>query len=147
MTRTTFLPEAVLPLLLAAADATFVPAQLWVLDTAFVVLDREAPAESGIARALDRMPQARITTGQRFTGMRDSIHRLVAAGTLVPGGKGQDAGYSVSPAFVRRGRQMLTALPLPEQTALRRAAQTFNDASRMLSKNSLASLPSGSAMI
>jgi hypothetical protein len=147
MTHTALTPDAVLPLVLAAAGADFVPAQLWPLDTALVVLDRETAEGSGIARALARMPQDRITTGQRFTGLRDSIHRLVASGALIPGGEGWDAGYAVLPGLIDQGCRMLSTLPLPEQAALRRAAQTFNEASRMLSKKSLASLPSGSARI
>lgn len=147
MAQTALTPDAVLPLLLAVADADFVPAQLWPLDTALVVLDREVGKGSEISRALARMPQARVTTGQRFTGLRGSIHRLVASGALTPGGDGWDAGYSVSNDFLDRGRTMLATLPLPEQAGLRRAAQAFNEASRMLSKKSEASLPSGSARI
>lgn len=147
MGQTALTPDAVLPLLLAAADADFVPAQLWPLDTALIVLDREISAESPVARALGRMPQARITTSQRFTGLRGSIHRLVAAGALVPGGEGWGAGYAVEPDLLDRGRAMIAVLSLPEQVALRRAGQTFRDASRMLSKKSAASLPSGSARI
>jgi hypothetical protein len=147
MSQTALTPDAVLPLVLAAADADFIPAQLWLLDTALIVLDREIPEASGLARALDRMPQARVTTGQRFTGLRGSIHRLVASGALVPGGEGWDAGYAVAPEFIDKGRAMLATLPLPEQAALGRAGQAFNEASRMLSKKSLAFLPSGSATI
>lgn len=147
MSQAALTPDAVLPLVLAAADADFVPAQLWPLDSALVVLDRETDEGSEVARALTRMPQARITTGQRFTGLRGAIHRLVATGAFVPGGEGWDAGYTVSPEFLKRGRTMLSTLPPPEQAALRRAAQTFNDASRMLSKKAAASLPSGSATI
>jgi hypothetical protein len=140
-------PESVLPLLLAAANADFIPAQLWPLDTALVVLDREKPKESEIGRALDRMPQVRITTGQRFTGLRSSMHRLAAAGALLPHGEGWAAGYAVDPDFLNRGRRMLATLPLPDQAALRCAAQALSDASRMLSKKSAASLPSGSGKI
>lgn len=147
MSQTALTPDAVLPLLLAAANADFVPAQLWPLDTALAVLDRDTPEESAIAWALDRMPQARITTGQRFTGLRSSIHRLVASGALVPGGEGWDSGYAVASDFLGRGRAMLGTLPLAEQDALRRAGQAFNEASRMLSKKSAASLPSGLARI
>lgn len=147
MNQTALTPDAVLPLVLAAADADFVPAQLWPIDSALAVLDRETRDRSEIARALARMPQARITTGQRFTGLRDTIYRLVASGALVPGGEGWDAGYAVASEFLDRGRTMLVTLSLPEQAALRCAAQAFSDASRMLSKKSAASLPSGSARI
>jgi hypothetical protein len=147
MTQTALFQDVVLPLLLAAADTTFLPAQPWPLDTALAVLDREIPEGSAIARALDRMPQARVTTGQRFTGIRESIRRLVTSGALVPQGEGWHAGYGVSPDFLDGGRSILTTLPLAERAAMRRAAQAFSEASRMLSKNSAASLPSGSARI
>jgi hypothetical protein len=147
MVQTALIPDAVLPLLLATAGAEFVPAQLWPLDTALVVLDRETESDSEVARALSRMPQARITTGQRFTGLRGSIHRLVASGALIPGGEGWHAGYAVSPESLDGGRRMLATLPSADRDALRRAAQAFNEASRMLSKKSAASLPRGSARI
>jgi hypothetical protein len=140
-------PDAVLPLLLAAADSEFVPAQLWPLDAALVALDRVVPDGSPVARALRRMPQSSVSTGQRFTGLRGSIHRLVSSGALVPGGEGWDAGYAVSAELLYRGRSLLTTLTPPEHTALRRAAQTLNDSLRMLSKKSAASLPSGSPRI
>jgi|SRR5579862_250551 len=147
MTQPALIPDAVLPLLLAAADAGFVPVQLWPLDTAMIVLDRETSEESEIGRALDRMPQARITTGQRFTGLGSMIDRLVASGALVPNGEGWEAGYTVAPGLLDRGRRTFETLPLPDQAALHRAAQTFSDALRMLSKKSPASLPIGSATI
>lgn len=147
MSTTSLTPDAVLPLLLAAADADFVPAQLWPLDTALVVLDRETLENSEIGHALRRMPQTRITIGQRFIGLRDLIHRLVRAGALVPSGGGWNAGYAVRPDFIDRGHRMLSGLPAQEQAALRHAGQTFSEASRMLSKKSAASLPNVPATI
>jgi hypothetical protein len=93
------------------------------------------------------MPQARVTTSQRFTGLHSLLCRLVDGGALVPGGEGWKAGYTVAPSFLNRGRQMLASLPPAEQAAMRRAGQVFSEASRMLSKKSAAALPSGSATI
>lgn len=147
MQETALTPDAVLPLLLAEGNINFLPAQLWPLDAALAVLVREAPDASPVTRAIGRMPQASRPNGQRFIGLRGSIHRLVANGMLTPGGTSWDAGYVVAPEMRARGSQMLTALSLPERAALRRAAQVLNDASRMLSKNAAASASSGSATI
>jgi hypothetical protein len=145
-TRTAITQEGVFPLLIAAGNIRFLSAQLWPLDLALVVLDREVPEESELRRALARMAQASTPNGQRFTGLRSSIHRLVARGALRPGGEGWDAGYTVEPEIADEGRRMLAALPQPDQAALRRAAQALSDATKMLSKNGAASA-SGSATI
>jgi hypothetical protein len=147
MIETAVLPDAVLPLLVAEANVEFLPAQLWPLDAAFVVLAREVPDASPVSRALSRMPQATQPNSQRFTGLRSSIQRLVAKRMLKPEGCGWDAGYVVSPEMRDRGSQMLAALSPPERAALRDAAQVLSDASRMLSKNVAASALSGSPTI
>ena len=138
-TRAAITQEGVFPLLIGAGDIRFLSAQLWPLDLALVVLDREAPEQSELRRALARMPQASTPNGQRFTGLRSSIHRLAARGALMPGGEGWDAGYTVEPDIADEGRRMLAALPLPDQVALRRAAQALSDATNMVSKNGAAS--------
>lgn len=140
-------PEALLPLLIAGGDVDFIPAQLWVLDAAFVVLARETPETSEIGRALARMPQALRPAGQQFTGLRTSIHRLVATGMLRPEGRGWDAGYVVAPEMRDSGLKLHAALAESERVGLRRAAQVFNEALRMLSKNDAAAAPSGSGTI
>jgi hypothetical protein len=144
---TALIPEAVVPLLLGAGNTEFLSAQLWPLDLALVVLAREAPEGSEVQRVLARMPQAAASNGQRFTGLRNSIQRLVARGALRPGGEGWDAGYAVQPKIREDGRRMLKALPLPDQAALQSAAQALSEALRMVSKNGAASAPSGSATI
>src|SRR4051812_25616262 len=103
-------PETLLPLLVSEGDTEFLPAQVWVLDAAFVVLAREIPAGSAIARALDRMVQASRPGGQQYTGLRTSIHRLVATGMLRPEGSGWGAGYAVSREMRDSGLHLRAAL-------------------------------------
>ena len=50
--------ETLLPLLIADGDVHFIPAHLWVLDAALLVLARCTPETSAVGRALARMPQA-----------------------------------------------------------------------------------------
>jgi hypothetical protein len=140
-------PETLLPLLIADGDVDFIPAQLWVLDAALVVLARETPETSAIGRALARMPQVVRPAGQQFTGLRTSIHRLVATGMLRPKGSGWDAGYVAAPEMRDSGLKLRSALAESERVGLRRAAQVLNEASRMLSKNEAAAAPSGSGTI
>jgi hypothetical protein len=146
-TRTAITQEGVFPLLIAAGNIPFLSAQLWPLDLALVVLDREAPEQSELRRALARMAQAASTpNGQRFTGLRSSIHRLVTRGALMPGGEGWNAGYTVEPEMRAEGSRVLASLGAPDQQALRRAAQALSDATKMVSKNG-AAWASGSATI
>jgi hypothetical protein len=147
MIGTALTPDAVLPLLVAEGQIEFFSAHLWPLDAALVVLAREVPEDSHVKWALNRMPQASLPHGARFTGLRSSMHRLVATGMLTPSGTGWGAGYAVAAETRARGSEMLATLSLPERAGLARAAQTLTDASRMLSKNPAASAPSGSATI
>jgi hypothetical protein len=93
------------------------------------------------------MPRALKPDGQQFVGLRAAIHRLVERGRLVPGGTGWDAGYAVAPEMREEGRQLLPAMRPSDRAALRIAAQALSDAARMISKNSAAARPRGSATI
>src|SRR5262245_39573141 len=110
MTSAALTSETLLPLLVADGDVDFIPAQLWVVDAALVVLARQTPETSAIGKALNRMPQVARLPGQQFTGVRTSIHRLVATGMLRPEGRGWGAGYVVSPEMRDSGLKLRSAL-------------------------------------
>jgi hypothetical protein len=145
--RTAITPEALVGALVGSADIEFLSAQLWPLDLAFAALADSAPAESSLHGALDRMPQATVRNGLRFTSLRAIIHALVRRGLLDPGGNGWNAGYVVAPELREQGLKLTASLTPVERRALRKAGQALVAATSMASKNPAASLPSGSSTI
>lgn len=145
--RTSLTPEALVGAIVGAVDADFLSAQLWPLDLALAALADAAPENGAVQRAIERMPQATIRNGLRFTGLRPTIHALVRRQLLRPGGEGWAAGYAVSPALRREGQTLAGSFTPSERRALRKAGQALLAATSMASKNPAASLPSGSATI
>lgn len=145
--RTLLTPEALVGAVVAAADADFLSAQLWPLDLALVALHDGTTDESALHAALDRMPQASVRNGLRFTGLRPIIHALVRRGLLDPGGEGWSAGYTVAFELKRQGELLAGSLTPHDRRALRKAGQALVAATRMASKNPAASLPTGSDTI
>jgi hypothetical protein len=139
--------EAVVTLLIGAGDVGHLSAQLWPLELALEDLEQGAEAESVLRRAVERMPQASVRNGLRFTGLRRTIHSLVQRRLLIPGGSGWEAGYAVSDQLRRDGRVLASAFGRRDQDALTEAAQALIAATRMASKNPAASAPSGSVTI
>jgi hypothetical protein len=147
MTGVAITPNIIVPLLLAVGEIRFVPAQLWPFDLALVALRREVERGSEIARAVERMPHANGPDGRQFVGLRAVLHRLVERGTLMPGGVGWDAGYTVEPQLHEEARRILPALRQSDRDALEVAAQALSEAAKMLSNNAPASAPRGSTTI
>ena len=147
ISRTIITPEALVGALVGTADIEFLSAQLWPLDLALAALDDGVPAESALQVALDRMPQATVRNGLRFTSIRTIIHALVGRGLLDSGGKGWDAGYVIAPELREQGLILTASLTPVERRALQKAGQALVAATSMASKNPAASLPSGSSTI
>ena len=145
--HTAHTPEGLVSVMVGAGDMRFLAAQQWPLDLAFATLDRLAPTDSEIARALARMPQAEVAVGLRFLTLRRTIHALVLRGLLHPGGTGWGAGYTVSEQLRLDGVQLGRTLPGADYGAVKAAAQALVEATSMASKNPAASAPSGSAAI
>lgn len=145
--RTLLTPEALIEALVAAAKADFLSAQLWPLDLALATLAETVPTESALHGALNRMPQATVLNGLRFTSIRTIIHALVRRGLLDPGGNGWSAGYTVAPEMRRQGQMLSESLTLVERRALKEAGQALLAATSMASKNPSVSAPSGSVTI
>ena len=145
--RTAHTPEGLVSVMVGVGDLHFLAAQLWPLDLAFATLDRLAPADSEIARAIARLPQSEFPIGLRFFGLRRTIHALVLRGLLQPGGTGRDAGYGVADRLRRDGAQLARTLPDHEHDAVKAAAQALVEATSMASKNPAACVPSGSVAI
>lgn len=133
--------------MVGVGDLRFLAAQQWPLDLAFSTLDRLAPSDSEIARAIARMPQAEVAVGLRFLNLRRTIHALVLRALLQPGGTGWGAGYNVMDQFRLDGAQLARTLPGRDYEVVGAAAQALVEATIMASKNPAASAPSGSAAI
>jgi hypothetical protein len=146
-TRTAITPEALVGALVGAVGVEFLSAQLWPLDLALSALADGVPAETPLGQTVDRMPQATVRNGLRFTSLRSIIHALVRRGLIDPGGNGWNAGYVVAPELRAQGLVLTDSLTPVERRALRKAGQALVAATSMASKNPAASLPSGSSVI
>ena len=143
MSRISVTPEAVVAALVASAPTDFLSAQLWPLDLAVGELHDGAPVNGALRRAVERMPQAEVRNGVRFTALRETIRTLVRQQLLVPRGSGWEAGYAVAPGLLREGRLLAGSLDRDERRLLLKAGQALLEATKMASKKPDASVPSG----
>jgi hypothetical protein len=140
-------PEALIGALLAAGNASFLPAQLWPLQASFEEMADDAETNGPVGRALLRMPKGMPGPDLPYPMLRHVMHNLVRSGRLTPVGRGWEAGYKASARWIRESEGLLAALDADDVAVLRSTAQRLVAMATMASKKPRASRPVSSVTI
>jgi hypothetical protein len=132
--------EELVALVWAVAGPLRLPLRCWPMQAALEVLDDRTPSAGRVRRALDEWAPT-VTSHGRGRGSMDRLLRSLAiAGALSVAGKGWEAGYTPSPAWLGRAVITLASLTIPERAAVENSAQVLIAFATIWSKNSCTGL-------
>jgi hypothetical protein len=139
--RTPLIREELIGMIWAAAGPVRVPARCWPMQIALAVLDTQVPAIGRVDRVLGEWPESVSSHGRHRNNVDSILRDLAIAGLLSVEGRGWDAGYRPSAAWLAQGAAALASLTRSERAAVRLAAQKLIASLTIWSKNSVTCVP------